>query len=146
MQIQEIIIRVVVVVLILALVDIYAFQAVRTVTVSLASRTRSIIHWGFWLFDLALVVAVLVLVFTSSQQGPNKSFSFLFGLTLLSLVPKLLIIPFVFGEDIYRVLHAGYAWIVEKAGTGNNTNTALFESRRKFISQVALGVAAVPFV
>ena len=61
------------------------------------------------------------------------------GLLLtISLIPKLVIIIILFGEDIYR-------WIVKGISAISNGETKSLPSRRKFISQLALGLAAIPF-
>lgn len=63
------------------------------------------------------------------------------GLLLVIYVPKLLITFVLLGEDVYRLF----------VGTVNffgnyDKDAAFFDSRRKFISQIGLGLAAVPFL
>ncbi len=59
---------------------------------------------------------------------------------MLSLIPKLIILAFLFGEDLVRFLTGTYQYL-----TGNHEGDFLAE-RRKFISQTALVISAIPFL
>ena len=59
---------------------------------------------------------------------------------MLSLIPKLIILAFLFGEDIVRFLSGTYQSL-----TGNREGDFLAD-RRKFISQTALVLSAIPFL
>jgi predicted MPP superfamily phosphohydrolase len=48
----------------------------------------------------------------------------------------------MFGEDIFRLFEAAVNYFVSKS----DESSALFSSRRKFIGQLALGIAAIPFI
>jgi len=60
------------------------------------------------------------------------------GLTMAFLVAKLFIILFLFGNDLYRLLR----WPIERAVSGGDVE---FEGRRKFITNMGLITAAIPF-
>ncbi|MCB0376378.1 MAG: metallophosphoesterase, partial [Sinomicrobium sp.] len=118
------------------LIDWYAFQAVRTIT-----KNR-------WVHYVHIAVSVLVVgnfmfrILAPDDAGrvltPARSYAF--GLLLTLMILKIMVLPFMFGEDIVRL----------GAGLYNKlfgAREAFFvPSRRKFVSQVALGVAAIPFV
>lgn len=72
--------------------------------------------------------------------GQNKQTLFTFGLLLLTYVPKMVIAVIMFGEDIVRFFFG-----VMREFLGNSNESFLIE-RRKFVSQAALGLAAIPFV
>src|SRR5690606_9558459 len=69
---------------------------------------------------------------------PLKSYAVGVLLTLMAL--KVAVLPFLLGEDIFRI------------GSGINNKvvgekeTFFLPERRKFVSQIALGIAAIPFV
>ena len=63
-----------------------------------------------------------------------------FGVMLLVIVPKLLITFIMLLEDTLRLM------LGTKNYFTNYGNDTFFPERRKFISQVALGIAAVPFL
>ena len=119
-----------------ALIDYYSFQALKTIT------KIKWIHY-FHIFITVLVIGNLILQFfiindTGRVLNPFKSYALGFFLTLLVL--KLAAFPFLFGEDIYRV---GVGVYNKFFGA---KEAFQIPSRRKFISQIALGIAAIPFV
>mgnify|MGYP001300547186 CR=1 FL=1 len=116
------------------LIDIYAFQALKTIT------PNKIWHYSYLILSL-LVVGNLIFQNIVPQEGSvvsgNRSYAF--GLMLAMLAPKLILVIFMFGEDIIRFFVATYYRFF-------STETSFtIPSRRKFISQVALGIAAIPF-
>jgi len=116
------------------LIALYGFQAIRTLTKSVW------IHYVF--IGIAVIIAGnLILQFSMGAGGrvlsPSKSYAF--GFILSFMLFNMVLIIFLLGEDIIRVASAAYAKLF---GT---TETFHMPSRRKFISGIALGVAAVPF-
>lgn len=120
---------------ILFLIDLYAFQAVRT-----AFRSNIVTHWAYWIFSVVVYASLLyLLVVFDRDKGPhNDSFQYIMALLILSLVPKLILILFMFGEDIWRVFSGGARKIAGSPGD-------FLASRRQFVSQTALILAAIPF-
>ncbi|WP_179319002.1 metallophosphoesterase [Winogradskyella helgolandensis] len=116
------------------IITIYGFQAVRTVT----KQT-----WVYYLFFIvALIVAGnFIYQFAAANEGRvlTTSKSFAFGFLLAFMAFNLVLLPFLIGEDIIRGIIGLYDKFVTK------TDTFYVPSRRKFVSQVALGLAAIPF-
>jgi len=121
-------------IIIYSLFLIYGFQAIKTVSK------------GAWIQYLFLGVAIIVAgnfiyQFSIGSEGrvlnPAKSYAFGFLLAFMSL--GLIVFTFLFLEDIARVVIG-----VSKKLTGSSSNFYL-PSRRKFISTIALGLAAIPF-
>lgn len=121
-------------VVIYVIVDFYAFQAIKTVT------KNSWIHYLHILVSV-VVVSNFIYQFTQASDGrvlsPEKSYAFGFLLTLLAI--KIVVVPIMFGEDIYR----GLVGVYNKVFSSNEPFH--LPSRRKFVSQIALGLAAIPF-
>ncbi len=130
--------RWIIVMAVYALVELYAYQAVKTLT-----KNQWI--YAFYAILSVGVVAYLVYVgFTYDRSvGPTKYSLTAGALFLLNFVPKLILVLFMFGEDIIRLCIAGYLWLTNTFFEGNAIQ--YLPDRRKFISQVALGVAAIPF-
>jgi hypothetical protein len=63
----------------------------------------------------------------------------------MQIAPKIVASPFLLIEDIVRLLHGGYLGI-QKIRNTVDSESLTFWSRRKFVSQIALGAAAIPFV
>lgn len=121
-------------IIIYILVDIYAFQAVKTLTKS---------PWlhGLYVFISLAVLAGLIyeLSFFGSSKMMEAPKMYFFGIFLAVFVPKLILIVFMFGEDIARF----FVGIFMKVAGSNEAN--FMASRRKFVSTIALGIAAIPF-
>src|SRR5690606_14554027 len=116
------------------LVDIYAFQAVKTLT-------KSPWIYGFYVFISLAVLAGLIyeLSFFGSSKMMQPPKMYFFGIFLAVFVPKLLLVIIMFGEDILRF----FVGIFMKVA--GSDQTFYMASRRKFVSTIALGIAAIPF-
>ncbi len=121
-------------ILIYIVIDFYAFQAVKMVTKK---------SWIYYLHILISIVVVgnFVYQFVQASESrlltPAKSYAFGFLLTLMAL--KLVIVPILFGEDVFRFLEGTYSKLF------SSKDTFQLPSRRRFVSQIALGLAALPF-
>ena len=121
-------------IIIYTLIDLYALQAIRTLTKN------------FWITGVYLLVSLVIIVslyFLLNSNSPTHfsqpPISYLFGLFLVLIIPKLLVIIFMLGEDITRLIFGLYFKIF------TNEQNFYIPSRRKFLSTLALGVAAIPF-
>ncbi|WP_299054018.1 metallophosphoesterase [uncultured Polaribacter sp.] len=115
------------------IVEIYAFQAFKTVI------KNKILLYAFLLISVAVYINFFVTIFSYSRSdGQTPQFQMAMGLMLTISIPKLVIIFVLFGEDFYR----GIVKLISKI---SSNNTQAMPSRRKFISQIALGLAAIPF-
>ncbi|MEO6347244.1 MAG: metallophosphoesterase [Aquaticitalea sp.] len=116
------------------LLSFYGFQAIRTVTKS---------PWIHYLFIgiALLVVGNFIIQFSMASEGrvlsPRKSYAFGFLLTFIMF--NLVLVPFLFGEDIVRFFVGMYH---KFAGAKQVYHVP---SRRKFVSGIAIGLAAIPF-
>lgn len=123
-------------ILVLLFIEFYAFQAIRTLF-----KTRAVLI--AYLVLSALIVAFILYSFTQFDRsvGQTRQTLFTFGLVLLVYLPKILIMFVMFGEDIYRLARGGINYFYQ-----SNVDTSVFPARRKFVSQIGLGLAAVPFL
>jgi hypothetical protein len=121
-------------ILVYVLLTAYAFQAIKTIT------KQSWLHYLF-LGLAVIVVGNFIVQFTVTSEGrvlsPEKSYALGFLLAFMSV--NLVLVPILLGEDIIRGFYGLYDKFVAK-------NEVLHvPSRRKFISQIGLGLAAIPF-
>ncbi len=119
------------------LIDFYAFQAFKTIS---KSKWMYIIHWAISLIVLLYFTYQLAIVF-DNKIGLRLSTNKAIGVFLVLFVPKLFVLFFMFGEDIIRTPQALFRLLIQ----GDAAGGAYFPSRRKFVSQLALGIAALPF-
>lgn len=115
------------------LIEIYAFQVVRTLTKS------RIIRWIWIIISLAVYINFAYTIFTTPRSsGQTVGFQFASGLLITFLIPKIVLMLVLFGEDVIRVLIKAFSYV-----SPGETND--FAGRRAFISKIALGLAAIPF-
>ncbi len=116
------------------LIEIYAFQAIRTLT------KNPWVQWIYFIISAGLL-AFFIYQLTGGVHGrqmtPVRMYTF--GVFLAFFVPKLFLIIFMFGEDIIRF---GVGLFSKLAGSDQGF---YLPSRRRFVSTLALGVAAIPF-
>lgn len=125
--------RWIILILIIVLIEIYSFQAIKTIT-----KSRWII--GAYLIISFVVLAYILFFFLTYNrgEGQNKDSLFAIGLLLITVLPKIVLTIILFGEDIFRF----FAGIISSF---SNKEGDFLPERRKFVSHIALGLAAIPF-
>ena len=117
------------------LIAFYALQALKT-----ASRFPWV-HWTFIVLSL-LVIGNFIFQFTVGEEPGrvlSRPKSYAFGFLLAMLTFQIITVLFLFSEDIFRFMAAGYKKI---AGTEKEFS---FGERRRFLSLIAMGIATLPF-
>jgi len=122
--------------------DFYTYQGIKTVINSLESDIlRKFILWFYWFLNGTVIVLLFVGMYMLENDREN-AFTFIpiiLALFFLALIPKLAYTLILFTEDIGRFFYAAYDSIVGGAESFH------FPARRKFISQLGMGVAGVLF-
>jgi predicted MPP superfamily phosphohydrolase len=116
------------------ILEIYAFQAFKTL---IKSKWFFIFYYVTSAIALAYIIYQLYHFDRSVGQTPKTMMTM--GLLLMLYVPKLILTTILFGEDIIRFF-SGLFSLVIKSGP-----ESFLPERRRFVSQIALGVAAIPF-
>jgi hypothetical protein len=116
--------------------EFYSFQLIRTL-----SRG----HWWKWVY-LALSIGIMLNVLLQFYLHSNRAMvspprDFAVTLFLAVIMAKIVFVLFLLGEDIYRVITGSY----QKIAGASVENDGFLPSRRKFISMIGLGIAALPF-
>lgn len=116
------------------LLTFYGFQAIKTVSKS---------PWVHYIFIgvALLIVGNFIIQFTMASEGrvlsPAKSYAF--GFLLSFILFNLVMVVFLLGEDMVRF----FMGLNEKFFSQKQAYH--IPTRRKFISSIAIGVAAIPF-
>lgn len=130
-------------ILILVIVEVYVFTGLKsTFRPGWAQNTARIVYF----VSLGISIAGLVSVFYALRNGiiqPGLLINILRGLTVTFFVTKLAFVFFLIGEDVYRVGRYSIEHIA--AWFKSDSPPVNFESRRKFIGQLGLVVASIPF-
>ena len=125
--------RFILVVAVLILLDIYAYQAFRFLV---KGRLGIVLYF----LITALIIGGLIWQFsTGDRRQWSATTQFFIVSFIILLATKVVLIAMMFGEDIFRSLEGLYYKLSGK------TDSYVLPSRRKFISQIALGLAAIPF-
>jgi predicted MPP superfamily phosphohydrolase len=125
----------------LFLMDWYVFQGIKSLTANFqSSPLKQGIRWAHWLISLGLPLTIAVMYVKSGRMNPY--FMFTGSLFITMLITKAAFVAILMGGDLYRLAEGGINWLADHTvgGEGN-----FMPGRRKFVSQLALGVAAIPF-
>lgn len=119
--------------IIIFIVEFYAFQALKSIT------KNRVIKWVWIIVAFAVYLNFFYTIFTTPRSaGQTHGFQFAFGFLLLFLIPKMIVLIVMFGEDIARVFQKLISFF-------SSGETKAFPERRAFISILALGLASIPF-
>jgi predicted MPP superfamily phosphohydrolase len=128
--------RIVLLCLFLLVLEIYAFQVFKTII-----KNKSVLYS----IQIASVAFSIYIVYALMQfdrsVGQTQKTMFTMALLLLVYLPKIIFTIVLLGEDLYRLIAGTLNYF-----TNYDENKDFFNSRRKFVSQIGLGLAAVPFL
>lgn len=117
-------------------IEFYSYQAFRTLIK---------VRWVLVSYQVISLLLLLFIIYSFSQidrsVGQTKQFMFTTGLMLLIYVPKIVLTLIMFSEDIFRIGASILNYFVYNA-----PRKEMMPDRRKFVSQIALGLAAIPFL
>ena len=129
---------------ILVLIDVYAWKGISTALGNVSAGSRRWVRWIYWAESIGMI-ALLVWVSISIQDlRANRNYSFVFSLAallILFLLPKLVIVIFHGIEDLLQ----GLRWLWAQVAPGASGANGEAISRLRFISQIGLALAAIPF-
>ncbi|SFD24899.1 metallophosphoesterase [Flavobacterium phragmitis] len=117
-------------------IEFYSYQAFRTLIK---------IRWALISYQVISALLLIFIIYSFSQidrsVGQTRQFMFTTGLMLTIYVPKIVLTLIMFGEDIFRIGASIVNYFVYNA-----PRKEMMPDRRKFVSQIALGLAAIPFL
>jgi uncharacterized protein len=120
----------------LFVIELYAFQAFKTIVKD---------KWflvGYGVLSFAVLIYIVYGFFSFDRSvGQTHQTMFLMGLMLVVYVPKIVLAIVLLGEDIFRVGASLVNYIMY-----NVPRREIMPDRRKFVSQLGLGLAAIPFL
>ena len=126
-------IPVLIVLVLIVSVEIYTFQAFKTISKS------KLIRFSYIAISVAVYMYFFITILTYDRsKGQTPEFQMAMGILLSFSIPKLVIVFVLFGEDMYR-------WVLKLFSAISSSETQSLVGRRKFVSQIALGLAAIPF-
>ena len=131
-------------IVIILLIDLYIFQAVKAVSATSSSKTKTIIQAIYVGISILFIACFLLSTYAYSLSFPKIVRTYLFALVAALFVTKIAIVFFVAIDDVRRL----FVWIISKFQS--NTATAIDEgsdgiSRSVFLSWVGLAAGGTLF-
>ena len=121
---------------VLFIIELYAFQAVKTLIK---------LRWVLISYQIISLLLFLFILYSFTQfdrsVGQTQQTMLTMGLLLVIYIPKIVLTIVLLGEDIFRIASGSVNYFIDYS-----SNTNFLPSRRKFVSQVGLGLAAIPFL
>jgi len=133
-----------IIIVIMILLDIYVFMAIKSVSQSASSRLRTIIYILYWIFALLAIAGFLVFVFTGPEFLPKKVRTYLFASVLAFVFGQLVSCIFFMVDDVRRLIQ----WLAGKAFFRNTEVSQMNGdgiSRSVFLSWIGLAAGTTLF-
>jgi len=138
-------IRFLILLAVLLLLDVYFFQAIKTIAVDWSEVKRNIVFRTYWAITLFSIVFGIFTIVTY-QHPLLPKFVYLYTICVLFIitVSKLIGSIFLMVDDVQRLVQ----WTFSLFNQNNNDLSTVKNgiSRAKFLSYAALSLAAVPLV
>lgn len=126
------------------LLDVYVYQAVKTVSQSASYRWRLTIQITYWVITVTTLVSLLALPYVQTLQT-NKLFrNYIFAILAGLFISKLVASLFLGVDDIRRLFMWGYQKIAQQTG-GQDIAPTNGISRSAFISWLGIGIGSTLF-
>lgn len=123
------------------LLDFYVSQGLKTLLAKANQQTRRIVLWAYWAISILLVVALVVTITGASRPPGMRPYQqWLLSIFIGLLVSKLFFALVLLIGDVYRLI-AGLSNSISK----KKKEGSYIPARRRFVSEAAILVAAVPF-
>lgn len=121
-------------IVLMVLLDIYVFQAVKIIAHPASGRTKTIIYAGYWVLSVAAIVVLLVLPYLHFSHQEKILRTTIFAIILGLFLAKLVAALFFLIDDIRR----GIQWIgtrlLSRSNEGVKANEGESISRSVFLS------------
>jgi predicted MPP superfamily phosphohydrolase len=135
--------RLALVLLLLLLIDWYAWRGIHTATGQWSAAVQRVLKVAYWTVSFAVLVGIAFGVARVNElhSAHNRAFIYtVIGIFVLFLLPKLVIVIFHLLEDILELLRLAWGKFAPGAGA-----QAADPGRIRFLSQLGLALAAIPF-
>ncbi|HKO81750.1 MAG TPA: metallophosphoesterase, partial [Chitinophagaceae bacterium] len=119
-------------IVLMVLLDIYVFQAVKIIAHPASGRTKTIIYAGYWILSIAAIIVLLVLPYLHFAHQEKILRTTIFAIILGLFLAKLIAALFFLIDDIRR----GVQWTIGKFFSREDGNPGEGEriSRSVFLS------------
>jgi predicted MPP superfamily phosphohydrolase len=129
---------------IMLLLDLYVFQAVKTVTNNISEKTRYIIHTCFWVITVLTLISLIAYPYLQFLQTSKVFKNYVFAILIGLFFAKFLATVFFLVDDVRR----GGVWLIGKIFSNAGAkylNTENGIPRSAFLSWLGLGLGTTLF-
>jgi predicted MPP superfamily phosphohydrolase len=129
---------------IMLLLDLYVFQAVKTVTNNISEKTRYIIHTCFWVITVLTLISLIAYPYLQFLQTSKVFKNYVFAILIGLFFAKFLATVFFLVDDVRR----GGVWLMGKIFSNAGAkylNTENGIPRSAFLSWLGLGLGTTLF-
>lgn len=133
-------------IVVLLLLDLYIFQAVKTVTTGMKPGIKSAVTIGFWMISALTLATILAVPYLRNQTTSSAWRIYPLAVMIGILIAKLLSVVFFMVDDVRR----GIQWVANQFLNTNDTAPGSGDvgnaiSRSAFLSWLGLGVGGTIF-
>ncbi|MEO7081083.1 MAG: metallophosphoesterase [Flavobacteriales bacterium] len=140
---MSVLLRVSIVLLVLFFIDWYTWRGIHAAIGLRGATFQRLVRLSYWAVSIGMVLIMVIGIVRMEQLRASHNNAYMYsviGIFILLLIPKLIIVIFHGFEDL--LLLAGWAWSRLAPGAKAETQDP---GRLRFISQVGLALAAIPF-
>ena len=135
-----------IILVVLFLIDLYVFKGLKITISDIQNETiKKSILIGHWVLYIAFVVSTFLILFQINNNPEFKNYKvtyFFIGMTLLVYLPKIVFSLFIFSDDILFLIRNIWNYFSPSRTESSGENI----SRLKFIYQLGIGAATIPFI
>ena len=128
------------------LIDLYVFQAVKTVSANAGQRTKWIIYITYWLVSALSVTFIALLPYVNYDQWQRPVRTYIFAIIIGLFLAKVIALLFFLADDIRRI----FQWIIgffvtrtTDAAPGHEAAEGI--TRSVFLSWLGIGAGSALF-
>jgi uncharacterized protein len=124
---------------VMALLDIYVYQALKVISQNLSQKTKLFVYGGYWTVSVAVLIFLALLPFLNFFSWPAHFRNYIFAIVIGLLFAKLFASVFLLIDDIRRLVQWASGKLFFRNTEGENLNSEGI-SRSIFLSWLGLGV------
>ena len=140
-------IRLLLIGLLLFSIDLYFYQAIKTLLFGSSSYKKNVVYFIYWGFTLFSFLLFLVPTFFNFNELPKFFRIYVFAFVIMIFISKIIGSVFIAVDDVIRLFRWGGSFFIKPAvASPEMTPNPHSISRLKFLNYIAVGMAALPFV
>ena len=140
-------IRLLLIGLLLFSIDLYFYQAIKTLLFGSSSYKKNVVYFIYWGFTLFSFLLILVPTFFNFYELPKFFRIYVFAFVIMIFISKIIGSVFIAVDDVIRLFRWGGSFFIKPAvASSEMTPNPHSISRLKFLNYIAVGMAALPFV